>query len=398
MQTIPDLHGKIFTECQNIIRNLQACGNAEDLMMQQNLIARLAQKVAFLHDLKLQCDDDFNDFEHEEFEEHNQPQIVEEEKFESQIHDIVENEFHEALVSSAQEESLEEIRNEVADAEEEHSETHFSEEKATEEQKYEQDLILNQLNEIEEFENEISDDDSSNPHFEEESIVHNYDKMQEKNEENLTEAELEEEVEQGEERYNQQHDEMFTENSNIENLMSSIKDDSAEPENTVAEERGKIKDIQKEETAEEKENLPSDHQFEDLDAYQREKKIRLANIKGLKTIQSLFDDDHLDGNSAEPKPMADSGNILKTNIPTDYMEAEKQKPEFRLDLNDRMAFTKMLFNGSQADLNDAVTNLNRCRNIEEAKEYLSDLYYDRKWDKVDDYAQRLWILVENKFI
>ncbi len=37
----------------------------------------------------------------------------------------------------------------------------------------------------------------------------------------------------------------------------------------------------------------------------------------------------------------DTGSILKTNIPTEYMEAEKQKPEFRLDLNDRMAFTKL---------------------------------------------------------
>ena len=80
------------------------------------------------------------------------------------------------------------------------------------------------------------------------------------------------------------------------------------------------------------------------------------------------------------------------------MEAAKQKPEFRLDLNDRMAFTKMLFAGSQSALNDAVTQLNQCRNIDEAKEFLSDLYYARKWEKVDEYAQRLWILVENKFL
>ncbi len=57
-----------------------------------------------------------------------------------------------------------------------------------------------------------------------------------------------------------------------------------------------------------------------------------------------------------------------------------------------------LFGGSQTDLNNAVAELNRCRNLEEAKEYLSDLYYERKWNKVDEYAQRLWILVENKFL
>jgi DNA repair exonuclease SbcCD ATPase subunit len=402
MRTIQDLHGKIFSECQNMLSILQTCGSAEDLLKKQNLIAELSQKVAFLRDLKQHSEDIFNEDEAEHFYQESQPEIIEEEKFESQIHDIVENEFHEALVSSAQEESLDEILTENEDYQEENvAENHFSEETASEEQKNEQELIQDQLNEIDEFENEISDTDSSLVNFEEEElIVNNYETTQTEKEEDLNAAELEGEVEKGEERYNQQHDEMFTENSNIENLMSSIKDEPQNEEPKIdTEVRGTIKDIQKEKISVEKEVLPSDDQFEDLDAYQREKKIRLANIKGLKSIQSLFDDDHLDGKTAQTAPKtADSGSILKTNIPTEYMEAEKQKPEFRLDLNDRMAFTKMLFNGSQADLNEAVTNLNRCRNIEEAKEYLSDLYYDKKWDKVDDYAQRLWILVENKFL
>jgi hypothetical protein len=94
----------------------------------------------------------------------------------------------------------------------------------------------------------------------------------------------------------------------------------------------------------------------------------------------------------------DTGSILKSNIPTNFMEAEKQKPEFKLDLNDRIAFSKMLFEGSQAELNEVVAHLNQFQTLEEAKEYLSDLYYERKWNKVDEYAQRLWILVENKFL
>jgi hypothetical protein len=36
----------------------------------------------------------------------------------------------------------------------------------------------------------------------------------------------------------------------------------------------------------------------------------------------------------------DTGSILKSNIPTHFMEAEKLKPEFKLDLNDRIAFSK----------------------------------------------------------
>ena len=80
------------------------------------------------------------------------------------------------------------------------------------------------------------------------------------------------------------------------------------------------------------------------------------------------------------------------------MEAEKPKPQFKLDLNDRIAFTKTLFGGSQSELNEVVGNLNSFKTLEEAKEYLSDLYYQKKWSKVDEYAQRLWILVENKFL
>ena len=84
-------------------------------------------------------------------------------------------------------------------------------------------------------------------------------------------------------------------------------------------------------------------------------------------------------------------------MPTSYMEAEKPKKDFKLDLNDRIAFTKELFGGSQTELNEAIKILNSFKSVDEAKEYLSDLYYQKNWKKSDDYAQRLWALVENKF-
>ncbi|MEF9480241.1 hypothetical protein OWR28_23360 [Chryseobacterium sp. 1B4] len=67
----------------------------------------------------------------------------------------------------------------------------------------------------------------------------------------------------------------------------------------------------------------------------------------MKAVQSLFDDDHLERDlpkEEKPAPAVkeDTGSILKSNIPTNFMEADKLKPEFKLDLNDRLAFTKML--------------------------------------------------------
>lgn len=128
---------------------------------------------------------------------------------------------------------------------------------------------------------------------------------------------------------------------------------------------------------------------------QEEKKFKLANIKGLKKIQSLFDEDPLE-NAAQLQVEA-QGELHRRNVPTDYLEA-KVNPEFKLDLNDRIAFTKILFDGSQTDLNNTVKDLNSFSNVEQAKEYLSDLYYARNWKKADEYAQRLWNLVESRFV
>ncbi len=121
--------------------------------------------------------------------------------------------------------------------------------------------------------------------------------------------------------------------------------------------------------------------------HEEEKKFRLSKINSNKTIEPLIKDVFLDKNTAF------GGN----DVSTFYNETGKEKPLFKLDLNDRIAFTKKLFSGNQTDLNDAVARLNSFETLEEAKEYLSDIYYDKKWDKEDEFAQRLWILVENKF-
>lgn len=133
-----------------------------------------------------------------------------------------------------------------------------------------------------------------------------------------------------------------------------------------------------------------------------EKKFKLAHIKGLKAVQNLFDQDPLQDLEEKPierKPeIITSGSIAKSNIPTDFMEAEKRKPEFRLDLNDKVAFTKHLFNGDPDELKKTIDQLNSYDNLEDAKQYLSDVYYAKNWNKVDEFAQRLWGLVENKFL
>lgn len=131
-----------------------------------------------------------------------------------------------------------------------------------------------------------------------------------------------------------------------------------------------------------------------------EKKFKLANIKGLKTtVKSLFDDDPLENLEEEKitEPLKNQPSLVKTNVPTDYLEA-KPFQDFKLDINDRLAFTKVLFGGSQVELNQTINRLNSFKTLEEAKGYLSEVYYERNWQDADEYAQRLWNLVESKFL
>ncbi|MEI7487500.1 MAG: hypothetical protein WCJ72_08845 [Chryseobacterium sp.] len=395
--------------------------------------------------------------------ENIQPEEAEEEAiFNNHLNEIVENEYHENIVNLVEENAepkneencidpdltkeevifnhqLNEIDEEqpsdyqsnilsfideeriLADAEPETDED-INEEIFSQTITEEEVIFNNQLNEIDEFENEISDNRGNelNNFDEEEKIQDSFESKKEEKVEiipNIFESEdLEDEeilIEENEEQFITSNvtigqGEMVNETSNVENILSEIKNDAQNEEKheqeIIAEEndRRKIVNIDKPLPEFEKEKLASDESFENLEAYNQEKKIRLSNIKGLKAVQSLFDDDHLQVENPLEKQIPvvkeDTGSILKTNIPTNLMEAQKAKPEFKLDLNDRIAFTKTLFGGSQSELNEVIGVLNRFRTLEEAKEYLSDLYYDRKWSKVDEYAQRLWILVENKFL
>jgi len=401
-----------------------------------------------------------------ENEEYSEDQVTEEEAiFNNQLNEIVEEELHETLVNFVEEntaseitvtdesddfsetdkdifrEQLEEIDDQVthdtdhalnfvdeerilANSEPE-NDVDIDEDMFSRENTEEEAVFNNQLNEIDEFENEVSDDQGNfNDFDEEENIRNNFDKdVKNEEKQEITETipsifdtePIEEDllIEENEEHFTVseamiEHGEMATDTSNVESIVTEIKYEAAleEKQETILAEindRRKIVEIDRPVPETEKDKPASDESFENLEAYQQEKKIKLAHIKGLKAVQTLFDDDHLERTLPSDKtPPAEkkeeTGSILKTNIPTDFMEAEKKKPEFKLDLNDRIAFTKTLFGGSQSELNEVVNNLNSFRTLEEAKEYLSDLYYAKKWSKVDEYAQRLWILVENKFL
>ncbi|MBN9337002.1 MAG: hypothetical protein J0I88_04030, partial [Chryseobacterium sp.] len=191
---------------------------------------------------------------------------------------------------------------------------------------------------------------------------------------------------------------MTKDESNAENSQDDYEARLAEKEaklKELEENRRKIVEFSKENT-QPKEKSQEVYESQTQEEH-HDKKFKLAHIKGLKIAKSLFDDDHLE-EVEKQAPGQNSGSLLKNNVPTDYMEAPKPKPEFKLDLNDRIAFSQYLFGGSQSDLNQVVSVLNSFNSLDKAQEYLSDIYYERDWKKVDNYAQRLWTLVENRFL
>ncbi|MBM7418173.1 MULTISPECIES: hypothetical protein [Chryseobacterium] len=384
---------------------------------------------------------ELNEIGNESFSE-NENKIEEEEAiFNNQLNEIIESDFHENMVNFVEENEPEADINFVSDEISDHleeeavfnnqlneidedessenpdrvlsfvdeeriledsqpeSDDDFSEEIFNEEATEEEISFNNQLNEIIEEENHASEKASAETHIIPDIFENEFDE---------DEILIEETENEYVSTFNHENDEIISESSNVESILNEIKKDTETPEveaelKTEDSGRGKIVEIDKPKPEITAEIPKSDESFENLDAYHQEKKIKLANIRGLKNIQTLFDDDPLERETLHEKveiPVVkeDIGSLIKTNIPTQFMEAEKPRPEFRLDLNDRIAFTKVLFNGSQTDLNDAISELNRCKNIDEAIEFLSELYYNKKWEKVDEYAQRLWVLVENKFI
>lgn len=461
MQNIQDLKDKIFSESRNIIHILSGINNVEELISKHSLADDLAEKITFLKLLNKNLRN-FENLPYSEKAEYsstneyleeeaifnnelneigsNYPsesedsfEVKEEEAiFNQKINEIIESDLHEELVNFVEEHKPEAavdfVSDEISDHLEEEAVFNNELNEIDEEYPENKDLVLSFVDEERILENAEPEDD-----FVEEDEAFYGDKTEENaSTEQLSGADIQEQnqpeisekiadifdadhyqeddilIEETEtqdvsDAVKLNQEEIITENSNVENVLDEIKKDSHYDEDTSDEsDRSKIMDIEKP-ASETVEGTPlSDQSFENIEAYKNEKKIKLANIRGLKSIQTLFDDDPLEREKEEKSEdqivKEDPGSLIKSNIPTDFMEAAKPRPEFRLDLNDRLAFTKVLFGGSQTDLNNAISELNRCKNLEEAKEYLSDLYYDKKWDKVDEYAQRLWLLVENKFM
>ncbi len=348
MQNLHDIQEKIFFESKSILETLSKINSKEELLAKQDLFAEVTDRIAFLRILEKNK---------ENFTTESTAQIIDNQELNLNFNNEIleENQFEEDVI---EEEVI--FTNELNDIENE---------------KISDEETIAEISESEiQNQNVAQEEDFVSEHLVSENII----------EENTGDFEtkvpliVEQEQSDYEDRIAQKEKEFRELEERRRKIVEFNKKDVVHP--------------QKEEVLEEKSN----------EQQQAEKKFKLASIKGLKIVQNIFDDDPLEKSlekeSENTEMKSETGSLLKTNIPTDFMEAEMKKPEFKLDLNDKVAFTKQLFKGNDDELKFTIDKLNSFDNADDAKQYLSEIYYLKDWSKVDEYAQRLWTLVENKFL
>lgn len=392
MQNWRESYDKVFEEMKNLLSELSKSHTYEDILTKENEINQLYQKFSFL---KVSQNFEFSSTEIEPL------QIIENQLTNSDSNLISVEDFEEENKVAeivVEETEVHDIFDDVPEVEEVHS---FEEIDAREDLLEEQVLENEAVNEIIEVQNEEQVEqvisDISTPLNVTEDIINES--------EETIETQTPEEIllEEATEKLEPMQDSQFSFAMEKEQPIAEVSNDHYEAR--LAEKEAKLKELEEnrrkivefsKENTQPKENTQKVYESQ-TQAESHDKKFKLAHIKGLKIAKSLFDDDHLE-EEEKPVPVQTSGSLLKNNVPTDYMEAPRPKPEFKLDLNDRIAFSQYLFNGSQSELNQVVSILNSFNSLEKAKEFLSDIYYERDWKKVDNYAQRLWTLVENRFL
>ena len=348
IQNLQDIQEKIFFESKNILETLGKLTSQEELLNKQDLILELTERVAFLKVLNK-----------------NKDFLAQKKEFEPIDNQSISNNIDDSTASN---------------------QDRYLEGDILDEGQIEEEVIF--TNEINESETYSEDNQKINADLETEKNTHKNLTSSEQPKEEFFEIDNESKVSQ----------EIVI---NEEEILPTYEERVAQKEKEfleMEERRRKIVEISKHETSENPSIEPVQGQEKPQSAI--EKKFKLASIKGIKAVKNLFDEDPLEKVEEEESENreTESGSILKTNIATDFMEATKKRPEFRIDFNDKIAFTKLLFGGDEAELRKMVEQLNSYEHLEDARQFLSEVYYKKDWRNVDEYAQRLWTLVENKFL
>ncbi len=127
-------------------------------------------------------------------------------------------------------------------------------------------------------------------------------------------------------------------------------------------------------------------------------------------IDDLFA--HIEPRNYKKNDMGDIGGVHYDNLPqfepVSRAGSTQEKPRslndrlkkgINIGLNDRMAFVKHLFDGSNSDYNRVLSQLNTIKSKEEAFNFVSNIVKPdyNNWEGKEDYESRFLAIVEKKF-
>ena len=92
-------------------------------------------------------------------------------------------------------------------------------------------------------------------------------------------------------------------------------------------------------------------------------------------------------------------NAEKIETTKKSLNDKLSQAQLQIGLNDRIAFVKHLFNGSQADFNRVLSQLNSFHSESQAKHFINNIVKpDYNWDDEIEYEERFMNLIERKFL
>ncbi|QCX02018.1 hypothetical protein FGM00_18560 [Aggregatimonas sangjinii] len=97
--------------------------------------------------------------------------------------------------------------------------------------------------------------------------------------------------------------------------------------------------------------------------------------------------------------MPSTGETRKEKVKTKSLNDKLSAKEFKVDLNNRLAFVKHLFNGSMEDYNRVLSQLATIDTEERSIAFIKNMVMPdyNNWEGKEEYAQRFMRLIERRF-
>ncbi len=89
----------------------------------------------------------------------------------------------------------------------------------------------------------------------------------------------------------------------------------------------------------------------------------------------------------------------KIEITKKSLNDKLSQAQIQIGLNDRIAFVKHLFNGSQTDFNRVLSQLNSFNSKDQAEQFITTMVKpEYNWSAKSEYEERFMLLIERKFL